>query len=239
VTLTKMQTLTLWALLANAGGASAVKNIKPAVRKPDREALVKAGLIAVEKRGRDFWLKITDEGWTWATAHLDAGLPMDFPGGGAILGGWLTQLKTFIQAHGLVLADVLGPQPLTKSPLKSQSKPRLTSRSKPQPKSQPESAPTSSSTSASLGYPDLRQDIRKAYLQLTNGRFNTRAHLSDIRKKLRSIDRGTLDEALVRMQREQEASLYQLDNRIEITDADRAAAIYVGREPRHILWIER
>jgi hypothetical protein len=56
---------------------------------------------------------------------------------------------------------------------------------------------------------------------------------------LRSIDRVTLDETLMRMQREQEASLYRLDNRIEITDADRAAAIYVGREPRHILWIER
>ena len=41
------------------------------------------------------------------------------------------------------------------------------------------------------------------------------------------------------MQREQLASLYQLDNRTEITDADRAAAIYFGSEPRHILWMER
>jgi hypothetical protein len=91
----------------------------------------------------------------------------------------------------------------------------------------------------SLGYPDVRQNIRKAYLQLTRGRFNTRAHLSDIRQKLKNIAREALDEALMRMQREQEASLYQLDNRIEITEADRAAAIYIGREPRHLLWIER
>jgi hypothetical protein len=27
--------------------------------------------------------------------------------------------------------------------------------------------------------------------------------------------------------------------RSEVTDADRAAAIYFGGEPRHILWIER
>jgi hypothetical protein len=44
---------------------------------------------------------------------------------------------------------------------------------------------------------------------------------------------------LKRMQLEQQASLYPLDNRTEITDVDRNAAIYFGGEPRHILWIER
>lgn len=85
----------------------------------------------------------------------------------------------------------------------------------------------------------VRQRIRKAYLEATGDRLNTRALLSDIREKLKDIDRATLDEALTRMQREQEASLYQLDNKFEITDTDRAAAIYFGNEPRHILWIER
>jgi hypothetical protein len=223
VVLTKMQTLILWALLAKAGGASAVKNIRPDVKKSDREALVKAGLVASEKRGRDHWLKITDEGWTWANSHLDADVPTNCPAAGVILHGWLTQLKAFMEARGLAVADIFNPQQPSKSQVKSQVKP--------QPESQPESRP--------FAYPDIRQNIRKAYLQLTRGRFNTRAHLSDIRKKLRNIERDTLDEALIRMQREQEASLYQLDNRIEITDADRAAAIYIGREPRHLLWIER
>jgi hypothetical protein len=31
----------------------------------------------------------------------------------------------------------------------------------------------------------------------------------------------------------------QLDNRIEITDADRDAALEIGREPRHLLWISK
>jgi hypothetical protein len=211
VVLTKMQTLVLWALLAKTGGASTQKNIRPDVKKSDREALVRAGLIASEKRGRELWLEITDKGWAWATTHLDADLPQSSTAGGVILRGWLTQLKAFMEARGLALADILGPQRV--------------------PESQPKSLP--------LGYPAVRQNIRKAYLQLTSGRFSTRAHLSDIRKKLPSIDRAALDETLMRMQREQEASLYRLDNRIEITDADRAAAIYVGREPRHILWIER
>jgi hypothetical protein len=63
--------------------------------------------------------------------------------------------------------------------------------------------------------------------------------LSDLRQKLKDIDRPTLDEALKKMQSEEEASLYRLDNQVEIKDADHAAAIYFGGEPRHILWIER
>jgi hypothetical protein len=85
----------------------------------------------------------------------------------------------------------------------------------------------------------LHARIRQAYLAVTGDRMNTRARLSDIRQKLDDIDRAVLDEALKRMQREQQASLYPLDNKTEITDADRNAAIYFGGEPRHILWIER
>lgn len=209
--LTKMQTLILWALLAKTGSASALKDIRPDVKKADREALVSAGLIVCDKRGRDLWLTMTNKGRTWAANHLDADLPTHCPAASVVLQGWLTQLKVFMDARNLALADVLNPQP--------------TADSQPQPRP--------------LAYPDIRQNIRKAYLQLTRGRFNTRTHLSDIRRKLQNIAREALDEALMRMQREQEASLYQLDNRIEITDADRAAAIYVGREPRHLLWIER
>jgi hypothetical protein len=209
--LTRMQTLILWALLAKTGSASALKEIKPDVKKADREALASAGLVVSEKRGRDLWLTMTDKGRAWAANHLDADLPTHCPAASVVLQGWLTQLKTFMEVRNVALADVLNPQPAADA--------------QPQPRS--------------LGYPDIRQNIRKAYLQLTRGRFNTRAHLSEIRQKLKNIAREALDEALMRMQREQEALLYQLDNRIEITEADRAAAIYIGREPRHLLWIER
>jgi hypothetical protein len=202
-----MQTLIFWALLARGGGAFQ-KDVRPEVRKPDREALIRAGLMVSEKRGRPgLWLEITDKGWAWAADHLGADLPKRSTAGGAILQAWLKRLKTFMEARGLALADILGPQ---------------------QP---PERQP--------IDYPALHQRIRKAYLELTGGRLNTRAHLSAIREKLKDVDRVTLDETLKRMQLEQEASLYQLDNRVEITEADHAAAIYVGREPRHILWIER
>ena len=97
----------------------------------------------------------------------------------------------------------------------------------------------SSEPSARPHYDALRARIRQAYLAVTGNRINTRAQLCDIREKLNDIDRAALDEALKRMQLEQQASLYPLDNKTEITDADRNAAIYFGVEPRHILWIER
>ena len=65
--LTEMQTLILWALLAK-GGEGFQKDIKPEVKKPDRVALERAGIIAVDKRGRpkSYWLEATDTGWRWA-----------------------------------------------------------------------------------------------------------------------------------------------------------------------------
>jgi hypothetical protein len=125
-----------------------------------------------------------------------------------------------MDARSVALADILAPQP-ARGARPSQPEPIV-----------PASSPAGD-------FATTRKRIRKAYLDLTGGRFNTRALLSELRQKLDDIERTALDEALKRMQREQEASLYQLDNRIEITDADRAAAIYFGGEPRHILWIER
>ena len=97
-------------------------------------------------------------------------------------------------------------------------------------KSEPEKAPE---------YRELRDQIRTIYLEVTGGKFNARALLRDIRLRLPNVDRGALDQALLRIQREDDASLMQLDNRLDLTEADREAAIMIGREPRHILWISR
>ncbi len=216
--LTELQTLILWALLTKAEGGSFQKDIRPEVTKKDREALVRAGLITSEKRGRSLWLEVSEKGWTWAGDNLDANLPKRSNAGTVILQEWLTRLKAFIEARGFALADVLAPNPSSPPP---------------------NSHPVDFRPQASGDYPTVRSRIRKAYLELTGGRFNRRALLKDIRDRLQDVERSVLDEALKRMQREQEASLYQIDNRIEITDADRDAAIYFGSEPRHLLWIER
>lgn len=224
--LTEWQVLILWALLAE-GGASyrsqlLRKKMIPDKDTPHREGLVRAGLITRDNRhgkGKGIWLEVTDKGWNVASQSLSAALPRT-QNSSAVLQAWLIRLQTFMQARGFVLADILGPQGSAQADAADKGA-------------------TGPLKFAPLEYPALRDRIRQAYLDITSGKFNARALLKDIREKLHDIERGTLDEALKQMQREQEASLYQLDNRSEITDADRTAAIYFGNEPRHILWIER
>jgi hypothetical protein len=212
------QTLILWALLARDNAAGFQNELKPEPDKADREALQKAGLICWEKRGRyrRIWIEVTETGWAWAADHLDHDLPTGSPAGSSILKARLTRLKAYMQVRNVALAEVLRPQRVRTS-----------------------EGITIGDTSQAPDYDALHTRIRQAYLAVTGHRINTRARLSKIREKLNDIDRAVLDEALKRMQREQQASLYPLDNKTEITDADRNAAIYFSGEPRHILWIER
>jgi hypothetical protein len=214
------RTLILWALLAGENAAAFQNELKPEPEKADRDALSAEGLIKWEKRGQRIWIEVTDKGWAWAGNNLGAALPKNSSAAGLILQAWLARLKAFMDARGMVLADILGPQDSAQA-------------------GAADKCATGSLKFATLDYQALRDRIRQAYLDVTGGRLNTRALLSDLRGKLHEIERGTLDDALKKMQRDQEASLYQLDNRSEITDADRTAAIYFGNEPRHILWIER
>jgi hypothetical protein len=109
---TKTQTLILWAILAAPQGGLMQKDARPAVTKPDRDALIKAGLIATEKRGRGLWLEATEKGWSWAGENLDAPLPERTTAGAVVLQAWLARLKAYLAAENLALADVLAARPL-------------------------------------------------------------------------------------------------------------------------------
>ncbi len=94
-------------------------------------------------------------------------------------------------------------------------------------------------TTARTDHSSLSERIRDTYLSLTGGSFNKRALLADIRRSLSDVSRNALDDTLMRMQRQGDATLMQLDNRPDVTQADQEAAIQIGQEPRHILWISR
>ena len=209
--------LIMWALLARENAGAFQKELRPEPLKADREALDQAGLISWRKVGQKIWIEVTDKGWAWANENLGHALPSQSTAGAEILRRWLVKLDAYLNANGLALAEVLGPR--SPAPGKGANGRHNV----------PVEAPAAS----------LRDRIRAAYLKATGGRFNMRALLRDIRASLPDVERGTLDEVLQIMQREDDAVLYPLDNRVEITDADRAAAISFAGEPRHILWIER
>lgn len=207
--LTEMRTLMLWALLARTGGAAFQSEIKPEVKKPDRDALVQAGLVISEKRGRAVWLEVTDKGWAWAGDHLDADLPKRTIHGAAVLQAWLGRLKGFMESRGFALADVLGPQPTA------------------------EPEPAASSHDA------LRGRVRQAYLDATGGRLNQRVFLDVLRDRLRDVDRSDLDDALRKMHLEDGTQLSGSDNPPEITPAMRDASLDFKGERMFVLWITK
>jgi hypothetical protein len=210
------QALALWALLGN-GGSGVGSSLKPEIEKAERDALVNAGLVTVKEKSRPIWLDVTDRGWHWAEEHLADSLPDKTFGGAFVLRAWLTRLQAFMKTHDIGLADILVQHSATDH-----------------------NVPSANAEAYSADdYASIRDQIRRVYLDITGGTFNTRALLRDIRAKLPKVGRAQLDEALKRMQRDEDASLMQLDNRVEITNADRDAALYIGREPRHILWISR
>lgn len=224
--------LLLWAILGEGGGKDVsratlnAKGMLPAEDKKARDGLEKRGLIKVESRStanetgravKGTWISVTKDGLVWAEENL-AVMPAKSQAAAPILQAWLRRLSILLQARNLPIAEFLGSHRGTKN-IESQIDVAV----------QPLNG----------DYVALRGEIRRAYLELTGGRFNARALLRDLRQKLREVGRPALDEALKRMQSEEEASLYQLDNRVELTDADRAAAIHFGSEPRHILWINQ
>jgi hypothetical protein len=203
------QTLILWALLAQGGGAW-LKDIKP---KPASaatwQALRTARLVASGQRRDDrtrrnaTWLEVTDSGWAWANDHLDAELSK--AGAAPVLQGWLTLLHRYMEQQGVALAEIVAP---------------------------PHSAPSQAEAEASAS---LEDRITRAYLDASGGAWDVRVHLHDLRRLLSDLPRARLDEMLLDMQRRSRLVLFGLDNRREITAEDRLAAIHVAGEPRHVL----
>ena len=179
------------------------------MKKPDREALVKDGLITSEKRGRAVWLEVTDKGWAWAGDHIDADLPKRTVHGAAVFQAWLGRLKAFMENRGLTLADVLGPL------------------------AQPEPAPSASDP---LG---LRDRVRKAYLDATGGRLNQRVFLEVLRDRLRDVRRSDLDDTLRKMHVEEGSHLSGSDNPPELTAAIREASLDFKGERMFVIWITK
>lgn len=214
---TPLQALILWALLAR-GGTSFQKDLKPKVEPKDRDCLVRARLISVEKKNRSIVLHVEEAGWGWATKNMNAELSTRSTAGGFVLRDLLARLDAFMRTNDKALADIL----VARAPSKAR-----------------EDFPPEIHTELPTAPTDLRERIRAAFLKITGGRFNTRVRLSELRALLPDLDRTTQDKAIFTVAHEKDADLLQLDNRIDITDADREAALQVGKEPRHLLWISK
>jgi len=114
-----IQVLFLWSLLAR-GGEAWLSDLKPRLEPASRrKQLAQAGLTEEESRrhptsGRPQKLiRLTDAGWAWAQANLDAEVSTRSTAGAAILRSFLSRLKPYLERNEIPLVEVLCPEVAT------------------------------------------------------------------------------------------------------------------------------
>jgi hypothetical protein len=84
---------------------------------------------------------------------------------------------------------------------------------------------------------DVEQKVRDAYVRLA-ARSGGWVDLVRLRDALSDVSRHDLDAALTRMYRVKGISLIPEENQKTLTDADRAAAVVIGDQDKHLIAIE-
>ncbi len=232
---TPAQALILWRLLGRQGTALN-SEIKP--DKAPRDALQKAGLLAVEKEERSLRLTVTDKGWNWAGGHLRDPLPPAM----RVLQDWLTRLHHHLDATGATLAEFVGPAPERVPPEPKPTRARKKAAPKPETARKAETAPkakTAPTTQAAPPDPDrLRARIEEAYLACTGGRKAAAVRLSALRAALADLDRAAVDAGLAAiLAGDTTIRLTRISDPKALDAAERDAAFNPAGEPFHEIWI--
>ena len=80
------------------------------VRKPTREKLNREGLLQSRKLGaKGFAHELTDAGWAWVVAELDAPAPPRAGSAGGALYALLNGLRVALDARGMVIQELFDP----------------------------------------------------------------------------------------------------------------------------------
>lgn len=205
--------------------------VKPELKPKDRRPLVEAGLLEAQKRGNATHLVPTDAAWAWAGAHLDAPL-MESKQASRVLHNVLGLLRTFLEQREAALADLAlaAAQPDERST----GTDAATSRTALPAGNEALRAGVNAEGS---GQP-LPERIRQTLWELAGGRTKARVRLAELRERLGGVPRQELDSLLLEMQDNGRLVLYPLDNPVELTAADRGAALLVGQNPRHLVYLE-
>ncbi len=202
--------LLMWNLLFT-GDEPMVSKAKPGVDKKKLAPLLDAGLVVLEKRGRANHIVLTDRAWQWAEENLDAQFSTT-PSVTIALRGLLPRLKHYLKQTGTPLAELLG--------------------------AVEEEAEKERPESPAPGQTSIDDAIREAYLALSGGQWDTRVRLAPLREKLAAFPKDAQDQAFLRMQAGGRLVLYRLDDPQDTFEADRAAALCIGSDPRHLVYMK-
>ena len=103
--------IALMALNEETRNAELYRRYRIDVRKPIREKLNRDGLLRSRSLGaKGFAHELTDAGWAWAVAELDAPVPPGARAGGRALYALLNGLKVALDARGMLLQELFAPR---------------------------------------------------------------------------------------------------------------------------------
>jgi hypothetical protein len=180
----------------------------PKLAKDTRERLVRRGLIEATTVGRAIELELTDNGWATCARLIGAETPPRPSGQGKALYTVLRALRRYFDRDDLAPAEVFFP--LDDSVVAG---------------------------AADAGTTDIEAEVRAAYVRLaaTAGGW---VDLVRLRAELPGMTRPELDAALTRMYRIPGVSLIPEENQKTLTAEDRAAAVEIGDQAKHLIAIE-
>ena len=79
------------------------------VKKPVRVKLNQDGLLHSRRGAKGYVHELTDAGWAWAVAELDAGVPPRARSAGGALYALLNGLKVALDSRGMLLQELFAP----------------------------------------------------------------------------------------------------------------------------------
>lgn len=237
--LSPRQAIFLWRLILAPEGFFLDEVKSPSLKPAERDYLVNARLIEIEKRKKpvkgsrgSLYATLTEAGWRWIETNIDAPLPASgntFP---LLVKQMLRSLRSRLDSGDLTLASLFAP-PLASSETR-QSTPTATAfdaaPDQPLPSEPPTAVPT-----------PLRHRLLEACHDLSgDGVYGVRIRLADLRSKLADVSKTDVDRALYDLEHAQVAALLPLDDPREIAPSDEAAAIANSLgTPRHVLYLSR
>ncbi len=222
------QALLIWKMITGASHEEREplqSKTRPELSAKERKALADNGFVTLEPPGKKQGLRLvlTDKAWAWAEAAGDVDLFKSRSSVGAeALQGLLRRLLPFLRREEIPLSNLFAED---SAPAEGREG----------------ATPAVESTSNENGSSDsksLPARIEAECLSLSGGARQERVRLSALRHRLKSVQRGVLDAALLNLQDQRQLVLYRDDNTAALTEDDRDAALLVGGEPRHLVYLE-
>ncbi len=186
-----------------------MSKVQPDLSPAERDPMVEAGLIKLEKRGRATHIVLEDKAWYWAQNNFGVELSLSkyaVP----VLQALLVKIGLYLNVHEIPLAEMMTASKATDTVDESAHK------------------NISNAGASDLSTDDLIEKIRQAYYSIPDGEAGFRVRLYELRKQLLGFSKQQINQALLAMQSRGEISLRRAEDLQELNTDDEAAAIDMG-----------